>query len=51
MQESEIKSNLNHNFLSFPGYNIETETNSMNSRVAAYINTAQLPSDGHKGNL
>ena len=39
MQETEIKTNLNHNFLSFPGYTIETETNSMNSRVAAYINT------------
>ena len=25
MQETEIKSNLNHQLLSFPGYNIEAE--------------------------
>ena len=37
MQETEIKFNLNHELLSFPGYTIETEKNSMNSRVAVYI--------------
>ena len=38
MQESEINVNLDHNLLSFPGYLIETESNSQSSRVAFYIN-------------
>ena len=37
MQETEINKNLDHNLLSFPGYNIETENNTAVSRVAAYI--------------
>ena len=39
MQETEINPNLNHNLLSFPGYVIETETNSECARVAFYIST------------
>ena len=39
MQETEIKVNLDHNLLSFPGYNIETERNSISSRVAMFIST------------
>ena len=37
MQEKEINKNLDHNLLSFPGYVIKTENNSVNSRVALYI--------------
>ena len=36
MQEAEISFNLDHNLLSFPGYLIETESNSQSSRVAFY---------------
>ena len=39
MQETEINANLDHNLLSFPGYNIETENNSINSRTAIYISS------------
>ena len=38
MQEAEISFNLDHNLLSFPGYLIETESNSQSSRVAFYVN-------------
>ena len=37
MQESEINFNLDHNLLSFPGYLIETESNSQSSRVSFYF--------------
>ena len=39
MQETEINVNLDHNLLSFPNYNIETERNSISSRVAMFIST------------
>ena len=37
MQETEINKNLDHNLLSFPGFTIETENNTLVSRVAFYI--------------
>ena len=37
MQETQINLNIDHNLLSFPGYTIETETNTSTSRTAIYI--------------
>ena len=37
MQEAQINHNIDHNLLSFPGYTIETETNTSTSRTAIYI--------------
>ena len=37
LQETEINPNLNHNLLSFPGYGVEVECNSENSKTAMYI--------------
>ena len=37
MQETQIKFNIDHNLLSFPGYTIETEKNTSTSRAAIYI--------------
>ena len=37
MQETELNKKLDHNLLSFPGFSIETENNSIISRVAIYI--------------
>ena len=37
VQESEIKTNLDHNLLSFPGFALETENNKSLSRVAIFI--------------
>ena len=39
MQETEINPNLDHNLLSFPGYGVEVESNSENSRTAMYISS------------
>ena len=36
MQETQINYNIDHNLLSFPGYTIETETNTSTSRTAIY---------------
>ena len=37
MQETEIKNNINQNNLSFPGFNIEIENNSIISRTAIFV--------------
>ena len=37
MQETELNKNLNHNLLSFPGFAIETENNTLKSRVGIYV--------------
>ena len=37
MQETEMNCNIDHSILSFPGFYIETEKNSCNSRTAIYI--------------
>ena len=38
MQETQINFNIDHSLLSFPGYIIETEKNSLTSRTGMYIN-------------
>ena len=38
MQETQINYNIDHSLLSFPGYIIETEKNSLTSRSGMYIN-------------
>ena len=40
VQETELKSNMDHNLLSFPGYNFESEKCSSKSRVGTYINSS-----------
>ena len=37
MQETEIKNNINKNNLSYPGFNIEIENNSIISRTAIFV--------------
>ena len=37
MQKTEIDINLDHDLLSFPGYSIEVENNTLCSRVPCYI--------------
>jgi exonuclease III len=39
MQETEIPYNLDHQLLSFPGFCLESETNSLMSRVGIYVNS------------
>ena len=39
MQETEINPNVDHNLLSFPGFSIEVESNSENSRAAIYVSS------------
>ena len=40
MQETQIKLNIDHNPLSFPGYTIETEKNTSTARAAIYISNS-----------
>ena len=37
LQETELEFNLNHNLLSLPGLNYESETNAIKSRVGLYV--------------
>ena len=37
LQETEIENNFDHNLLSFPGYNYESELNDIKSRVGTYV--------------
>ena len=39
LQETELQINLDHNLLSLPGVNYESEINSICSRVGVYINS------------
>ena len=39
MQETELNKNLDHNLLSFPGFAIETENNTLKSRVGLFVGT------------
>ena len=40
MQETETESNLDHNLLSLPGFDFESETNNVKARVAVYIKSS-----------
>jgi exonuclease III len=37
LQETKIENNFDHNLLSFPGYNNESEINDIKSRVGTYV--------------
>ena len=37
LQETELEQNLDHNLMSFPGYNYESENNTIRSRVGCYV--------------
>ena len=39
MQETKINPNVDHNLLSFPGFSVEVETNSENSRAAIHVSS------------
>ena len=41
MQEKELKYTFQHSLISFPGYTIETDTNSECSRVVILINKSR----------
>ena len=56
MQETESNKNLDHNLLSFPGFTIETEKNTMNSKVGIFISSKinsvrKLELEGEDSNL
>ena len=40
LQETEIEINIDHNLLSFPGFNYESETNTVRSRVGCYVKSS-----------
>ena len=39
LQETELEINLNHNLMSFPGFNNESEINTSRSRVGIYVSS------------
>ena len=39
LQETEIEINLDHNIMSFPGYNYENENSPYRRRVVCYVNS------------